>query len=181
MLKWFILLVLISGAAHPAEVPKAPRALAIIGCQVEEFVTILLPDGSQKRIALDDYKTGEIVSPSVSNYRDYEWKIRDGELACQRDLVDLMDTEELKGAPSLDTDFSSNQTCVGAAIAYTPIWNDAHEGWAVFAAGCPNPQYSDNGTPDDKSDDRIVGHKMPECPSEINGMAIKCNFDESEV
>jgi len=170
--------------ATPASLEKveAPRAITIISCRIEEFVTIILPDGSEKTISINDYKDGDqIVPPEVRNYHNYEWKISHGEMECMREIVELTDTEELKGAPPLGADFSSPVPCIAAAMSFTPVWNDLHKGWAVFAVGCPNPLYDDNGTPDDKSDDRIIGYKMPECPSEINNLPVKCHFDESEV
>ena len=66
-----------------------------------------------------------------------------------------------------------------------------NDGYAVVGIGCPTPWMSDNGTPDDRSDDFPTGsYKMPECPSHLPGKydpahpddnRMKCNFDESAI
>ena len=163
---------------------SVPRTLTVIGCRVTEYVSAYDPITSSpaKRMKLKDVPEGYIiVPPLVHDYKDYEWRIENSELECKRDIVDLLDTEEIKGAPLLGADFSRHIQCVMASMSYAPKWAAAHPGWWPIGIGCPNPMLDDGGTPSDYSDDRIIGYKMPECPSEINGLIVTCKFDESAI
>ena len=161
-----------------------PRQLAIIGCEVEEYVWTYDPmvAGSEFRTPVSKVPSGYLVLPAPHHdAKDLEWKIVEGKLDCMRDLVTLDDAAELAGVPSIGADFSRAIGCQMAAMSFSPDWAKAHPGWWPLAVGCPNPIYTNNGTPDDTSDDRIVGYKMPECPSEINNIVVECTFDEGGI
>ena len=200
---WVVVIAVIcfsmSTAAETKDSVRVPRALTIIGCETIEYVTIEVPVKSidpkgevfddptevlTYRVPMYDIPEGFerfLAPPVVHNFHDLEWNVVDGKLDCKREIVDLTDEGELQGAPTIGADFARAIGCQMAAMSYAPKWADSNPGWWPIAIGCPNPLYSDNGTPDDGQDDYIVGYKMPECPSDIKGMIIKCTFDESAI
>lgn len=128
-----------------ATVP-VPRNLVIISCRVNY--------------------TGE--TNEQTHWVGMEWLFKDAEMQCKREVVELQDAAEENGAPPIDHDLSDNFQCQQAAMTYTPEYNKAHHGWAVYMVGCPNPIYNGDG--------KVIGYKMPECPS-----SVKCNFDPSFI
>ena len=183
---WYTPLVII-GLLFSLQVTQAesgvtvPRSLSIVACETNEFITILR-GANVLRVPIEKLMWADkIIKPQVHNWRDLEWRIEGGKIDCKHEIIDLTDLAELKGMPGMDEDFSRHLICNLAAASYTPTWNDRNHGWAVMAIGCPKPLFSDNGTPDDLSDDRIVGYAMPSCPSEINNILIKCLFSENEI
>lgn len=144
-------------------VPQAPTALSIIACRVDDLTG--QPGRHDPALA-------------AHNWRDLELHIKDGELSCKREVVELQDQVQMidpEHSMPLHPDFSVWSQCAGVAMSYSQVWNDAHKGWAVVAAGCPTPIVDGNGN--------VIGFKMPECPSYLPGTQtrIKCRFDSSVI
>lgn len=167
---------------------SVPRSLAITACEIVEMVWVVQrshPAGIQplpERKRIDEVLEGEeVIEKPYAHWKDYEWNIVDGKLDCRHDIVPLPVEQLIGTGGPLGGDLSRHLVCNRAAMSIAPEYAQDHPGWWPFAVGCPNPLYSDGGTPGDTSDDRIVGYKMPECPREVNGIAIKCKFSENEI
>lgn len=126
--------------------PSPPTTLVIIACQVVE--------------------TGE--RDDTTGWIGLEWRFKDSEMQCKREVIALEDTAVLNGARPLGNDFSQFAQCAKAAMQFSPEWNRTHRGWAVLKVGCPRPIVDGEG--------HILGWHMPECP-----IGIKCRFDESVI
>lgn len=169
----FLTLVLLASTAHG--LPRPQTDLVIIACRVDDLT------GQPGR---------QNPEMAAKNWRDLEWHLNDSlEYECKRVVLRLEDSTPYqmqaqgKEIP-LDADFSKHEQCAARAMEIGPRWNDQHKGWATMAIGCPTPWMSDNGTPDDKSDDFPTGsYKMPECPVHQPGTQnrIKCTYDESAI
>lgn len=150
-------------SAWAADSKQDKASIVILGCRV------------------DDITVGE---PNVHDWRDLQWHVANGELECKREVIALQDDAALNSGtgpdnPALkpmDPDFSNWAACANAALSYTPKWQEAHRGWAVIAVGCPVPIIN-------ATDGRIIGYKLPECPSHIPGTndPISCKYDDSVI
>lgn len=149
--------------------PPAPQTLVIIACKADDLT------GQPGR---------HDPAMAAHGWRDLELHINgNNEYECKRIVVPLEDAAIYQGLPPLASDFSNHTQCARAAMGFAPQWNDQNKGYAVVGIGCPVPEWADNGTPGDKSDDYIVGYRLPGCPSFRPGTnnRMRCSFDESAV
>lgn len=138
--------------------PQAPTALAIIACRVDDLT------GQPGR---------HDPAMAARGWRDLEPHVVFGELQCKRYLLPLDDAAVFKGAKPLTPNFGKWDQCARVAAGMFPT--QENNGWAPLAAGCPTPIT-------DLETGEIVGWKLPECPSKINGKeGITCKFDESVI
>lgn len=158
------------GGAHAA---NEKSSLVIIACRVDDLTG--QPGRHDPNLA-------------ARGWRDLELHVEDGQVQCKRIvLYDLQDSAQFDQlAPAdlipLDPDFSNWGQCARAGVVMAQAWNEDNQGWATVKVGCPTPIMSDNGTPDDMSDDVQVGLKLPECPSHLpDGSPMRCVFDESAI
>ena len=131
-----------------------PTALAIIACSVDE-------------------KPRDAGS-TARDWRNLEWRMP---VQCMRVVETLSDATALNnpGVPELHPDMSQSGTCAALAMAYAPIWEAAHENWAVVKIGCPTRMVDADG--------RTVGWHMPECQGTLPGTnyPLRCAFDPSDI
>lgn len=156
-----VLVLAVSETRQPPTAP--PTALAIIACRVDDLT------GQPGR---------QDPEMAARGWRDLELHIKDGELQCKREVVDLIDQVQIIGPEHsfpLSPNFSEWSQCAGVAMAYAPLWNEHHQGWAVIAAGCPTPIVDGDG--------KILSYKLPECPTYLPGTTSRmtCRFDGSAV
>ena len=151
-------------AIQAPDSPRAPQAIAVISCQVDDMGFDTLPDN---------------VLPS-REWRNLDWhRDKGGNLICKRELVEIEDKDEIvNNSVQLHHNFGEPGQCVrGAALFFTTSgWDAKRPKWAVIAVGCPTPITDPDG--------KIVGWHMPECPSHVPGndeMPLRCKFDESGV
>jgi hypothetical protein len=142
-----------------AAAPAAPQTLVIIGCRVDDHT------GEPGR---------QDPALAARGWKDLEWHFEDAELECKREVVPLEDAVAMMdpSVRSLAADFSSTSQCAHAGAFFMPTWEQANQGWAVMAIGCPVRI---------ETDGRLTGWKLPDCPSSIGGLSIKCRFDGSNV
>lgn len=168
------------GHAQSANGVVVPRKLAVTACEVIQMVWVVQRDHPagitplpvRKRV--DEVEEGEeVIEPPYAHWQDLEWNIIDGKLDCRHDIMSIEDAAELEGAPPTSNDLSRHLQCQMAAMSIAKPYADKHPGWWPFAVGCPNPMYNHDG--------KIVGYQMPACPSEINGIQVKCMFSEDEI
>jgi hypothetical protein len=185
----FLAAVLLASTAHGAS-PSPPTAnsLVIVACKVTDW--------TNKRPLPD------IVRETARGWRDLELYVNENqEYECKREVLEnLEDATSYSEDATADhipitPDFTDQTQCVRAGVTKAQAWNEQHvgnveddridnDGWAVVGIGCPTPWMSDNGTPDDTSDDKPTGSvKLPDCPSFLPGTnnRMKCVFDESAV
>lgn len=139
---------------------QVPTTVVIIGCRVDDLTG--QPGRQDPNLA-------------ARGWRDLEWHFDNGlELQCKREVVPLEDSAALHdpSVTPLTPNFSAFAQCASVAMSYAPRWEQANRGWAVMAVGCPVPITVDG---------KVVAYKMPDCPSSINGMDIKCKFDASLI
>jgi hypothetical protein len=174
MKKLFLGLMLLFGFASSAFADNEQTSLVIIACRVDDLTG--QPGRHDPELA-------------AKGWRDLELHIVNGELQCRREvLYDLQDATQFSTAApadliALNPDFSVPTSCARVGVVMAQAWNEQNKGWATIAVGCPVPIMSDNGTPDDKSDDYQVGLKLPECPSFLPGTdsPMRCRFDASVI
>jgi hypothetical protein len=154
LLGWLCMLPVMAAAA-----PAAPQTLVIIGCRVDDHT------GEPGR---------QDPALAARGWKDLEWHFEDAELECKREVVPLEDAVAMMdpSVRSLAADFSSTSQCAHAGAFFMPTWEQANQGWAVMAIGCPVRI---------ETDGRLTGWKLPDCPSSIGGLSIKCRFDGSNV
>lgn len=158
------LLLLIGLSLYPvwatAEPPKAPQTVVIIGCRVDDLT------GQPGRQDPD---------LAAKGWKDLEWHFDKGlELQCKREVVPLEDAVAAfhDTVKPLASNFADLAQCAHAGVMFAPKWEEANKGWAVMAIGCPVKI---------EVDGKVVGYKLPDCPSSIGGLAIKCRFDSSVI
>lgn len=143
-----------------AKPPEPPQTIVIIACRVDDLT------GQEGRQDPD---------LAAKGWRDLEWHLdAGGELECKREVVPLTDAVTLM-APEvneLKPDFSDLAQCAAVGMQYAPAYEKANKGWGVMAVGCPVRI---------ETDGVLTGWKLPDCPSEIGGMPIKCRFDGSLI
>jgi hypothetical protein len=156
-------LVLLGMLLFPAIVhaaPAAPQTVVIIGCRVDDLTG--QPGRQDPELA-------------ARNWRDLEWHFDKGlELECKREVVPLEDAVAMMDptVKTLASDFSNVSQCAHAGAFFMPAWEQANKGWAVMAVGCPVRI---------ETDGVLTGWKLPDCPSSIGGLSIKCRFDGSVI
>lgn len=145
--------------------PRAPQAISVISCVVDDLGLDVLPAS---------------VIPS-REWKNLEWhRDKDGDLLCKRVIVEIQDKDEVvNNGTQLHHNFGDPGQCVrGAALFFTTSqWDAQHQNYAVIAVGCPTPIV-------DAETGVITGWHMPECPSHVPGnpaMPLKCKFDESLI
>ena len=137
--------------------PPAPQTVVVITCRVDDHT------GEPGR---------QDPALAARGWKDLEWHFDKGlELECRRDVVPLEDAVAAADptvAP-LVSDFSKPMQCGRAGAMFA---TNVREGWAVMAIGCPVRI---------ETDGVLTGWKLPDCPSEIGGLPIKCRFDGSLI
>lgn len=155
---------------HPTQTEKhkpsqtPPTTLVIIACRVDDFT------GQPGR---------QDPALAAKNWRDLEWRFDKGlKLQCKREVDPLEDSVNLNDQtgkiPPLNHDFSDFGQCAGAAIGYTPQWEEKNRGWAIMAVGCPVPIVDDRTG-------KVLSWKLPDCPRQVQGLTIDCLFDSSMI
>lgn len=176
------------GGAYAATV--GPNSLVIVACKVTDWTGRRpLPPGV---VALPDNKWRDLdlyINPKKQAYE------------CQREVLeDLQDMSQYSSKAGIDFvpmngNFTKPGPCLRAGVPLAQAWNEKHvgnieddrpdnDGWAVVGVGCPSRYWSDNGTPQDKTDDiPLDSYKLPDCPTYLPGTnnRMKCEFDESEI
>lgn len=172
----------------PANVlpPIVPNELAVTICEVKEFVTLIdTATGDTVRVLKKDVPMQGsgwmILPPQVHNWKDLEWNIVQGKLDCEHIITPVWKAGGLGGDVPTTTDLSRHLQCMQAAVSIAPKFMEQYPGWAVMSAGCPNPRWFNNNTPEDYTDDFIIGYEMPECPTSIGGIEIECEFTKQEL
>jgi hypothetical protein len=139
------------------------NTLVIVACRVNDMTGKRDPshDGVEVRPA-----------PGWKDLELYENKF--GEAECKR--IEYNQTEAKVAVPN---DLRTTAGCMRSSMLIAPQWNEANEGWAVVAVGCPTPIIADhNGNKMLDEGERIIGYKLPECPKWIKQY---CKFNESEI
>ncbi len=161
LLAAFIILslpILIATAA-----PPPPQTIVVIACRTDDFT------GQPGRQDPD---------LAAKGWMDLEWHFTSpgNELECKREVVPLEDSVALVSpeTPALHPNFAALAQCAAVAMQYSPTYERTHKGWAVMAIGCPTK--ITNGP-----DGEIIGWKLPDCPSQVGGLPIKCKFDDSLI
>lgn len=154
----FLCLTSIASAAVPP-----PTALVIVACRVDDLTG--QPGRHDPALAAKDW-------------RDLELKIIDGEYSCKREVLSLEDGslyQNVNDLIPLNANFADWTQCSRVGVVQAQAWNEKHKGWATVAVGCPVPIVNGDG--------RIIGYKLPECPSTLPGTnnPMRCKFDASEI
>lgn len=166
------LLVPVTETKQPPQAP--PTSVVIVACRV------------------DDWTGKRPLPPNIfpaRDWKDLELHVENGELQCKREVLNLEDAtlyspKALMDMLPLHPDFSEWTQCARVGVVQAAEYNKTHPGWGVVGVGCPVPIMDDNGTPEDFLDDRIIGFKLPECPSHLPGhddAPMKCRFDASII
>lgn len=164
-MKWIVIIALwlavIFGIQHYAKaVEQTPTNLYLVACKVKE--------------------TGK---PSQwAHYKDLEWDIVDGVLACK--WVRVGDDISADGSRIIGT-LGNAQTRSGCAMEIMAIasqWASENPGWWPAGGTCDSTRFSDSGTPGNPRDDRLLGREEPQsCPRALGNLPIKCVYTENEV
>lgn len=165
------LLVPVTETKQPPQAP--PTSVVIVACRV------------------DDWTDKRPLPPNVfpaKGWKDLELHVEDGEFQCKREVLNLEDGTLYSPKALMDTlplypNFADLTQCGRIGVVQAAEYNKVHPGCGVVGVGCPVPIMDDNGTPDDSNDDRIIGFKLPECPTRIPGSdsPMHCRFDSSLI
>lgn len=91
-----------------------------------------------------------------TGHENREWVYQNSKMVCRREVMELVDGAELKGA---DPQPFNTQRCIASAVRLATDWDLSHKDsskYRVWRVACPTPTI-------DTQTGKIVGWVLPDC------------------